>query len=250
MAVPTLSPLIIDSLRAQIAAAGLAGSLGEHLSTALLQECGLTMNAGMLVNDAGELASVAEQLHYPVVLKTAAVEHKSDVGGVILSIATADDLIAAYEELADRLGPEAYIAPMIDAPGVEMTLGAYRDPQRGPMVTLGLVAETAADIGAEDAETPSNLVMLAAPFGAATAQRALAGLEPQPPLDSAQGADAVDMNAFCEMAARLSALMHALADCVIEVDINPVKVGAWGVVGLDALVVLSDLPREDSTTCP
>ncbi len=241
MAAPTLSPLIVDNLRAQIAEAGLSGSLGEHLSTALLLECGLTMNAGMLVNDARELASVAEQLHYPVVLKTAAVERKLDVGGVILSIAAADDLINAYEELAGRLGPEAYVAPMIDAPGVEMTLGAYCDPQCGPMVALGGVAE--------DAGPSGNQVLLAAPFDAAAARGALAGLESPLTLGGAPEADGPDVSAFCEMAARLSALMHALADCVVEVDINPVKVGAWGVVGLDARVVLNDRLLKDSGNC-
>ncbi len=234
IAAPTLSAMIIDNLRAQIDEAGLSGSLGEHLSTALLLECGLTMNAGMLVHSAEELKSVAEQLHYPVVLKTAAaVEHKSDVGGVVLGIDSAEALQAAYADLAERLARSAYIAPMIDAPGVEMILGAHRDPQLGPMVVLGF--------GGVHAETLNDVAVLAAPFDAAAAERALAGLTLRPLLEGSRGAEPVDVHAFAEMAARLSSLVHALADRIVEVDINPVKVGAWGAVGLDALVVLDDV---------
>ncbi len=227
---PPLSPVIVDSLRAQLAESGLGGPLGEHLSTALLTECGLTMNAGMLVHSEEELKAVAEQLHYPVVLKTAAgIEHKTDARGVVLGIDSPWSLLDAYSDFAERLGAQAYIAPMIEAPGVEMILGASRDPQFGPMVVMGF--------GGIHAETLGDVAVLAAPFDAATARRALEKLSLRPLLDGARGAEPVDSQAFCEMAARLSAMVHALRDEIIEVDINPVKLGSWGVIGLDALVV-------------
>jgi hypothetical protein len=40
-------------------------------------------------------------------------------------------------------------------------------------------------------------------------------------------------------------MVVALADRVLEVDINPVKLGPWGVLGLDALVVLNEAPAVD-----
>ena len=230
LAPPQLSPVIVDNLRAQLAEAGLAGPLNEHLSTALLSECGVTMNTGMLVHDLEAIDRVAESLHYPVVLKTAAgIEHKSDVDGVVLGIDSPRALQAAYVDLAERLGPEAYIAPMIEASGVEMMLGSMRDPQFGPMVVLGF--------GGVHAETLNDVAVLAAPFDAESAGRALDRLALRPLLDGTRGAEAVDRQAFCEMAAHLSAMVYALRDVVVEVDINPVKVGPWGAVGLDALIV-------------
>ncbi|MGD8978327.1 MAG: acetate--CoA ligase family protein, partial [Gammaproteobacteria bacterium] len=175
---PLLSPVIVDNLRAQLAGAGLAGPVNEHLSTALLSECGLTMNAGMLVHGPADIESMAESLHFPVVLKTAAgIEHKSDVGGVVLGIDCAGALRSAYGELAERLGPQAYIAPMIEAPGVEMLLGSTRDPQFGPMVVLGF--------GGIHAETLNDVAVLVAPFDAEAAQRALDRLALRPLLDGA-----------------------------------------------------------------
>lgn len=227
---PRLSQVIVDNLRSQLVEAGLAGSLNEHLSTALLSECGLSMNAGMLVHSVEDIDGIAGSLHYPVVLKTAAgIEHKSDVDGVVLGIDSAGALRAAYADLARRLGPQAVIAPMIEAPGVEMFLGSMRDPQFGAMVVLGF--------GGIHAETLNDVVVLAAPFDADMAGRALEGLALRPLLDGGRGAEPVDRQAFCEMAARLSAMVHALREVIVEVDINPVKVGPWGAVGLDALVV-------------
>jgi acyl-CoA synthetase (NDP forming) len=227
---PELSPLIIDSLRRQLAEAGISGPLGEHLSSALLTECGLTMNTGMLVHSEDELRAVAEQVHYPVVLKTAAgIEHKTDARGVVLGIDSPWALQDAYAEFSERLGTQAYIAPMIDAPGVEMILGATRDPQFGPMVVLGF--------GGIHAETLADVAVLPAPFDGATARRALDSLALRLLLDGARGAEPVDVQAFCEMAARLSTMVYALREEIVEVDINPVKLGPWGVVGLDALVV-------------
>ncbi len=239
MAVPALSPFIVDNLRGQINDAGLSGSLGEHLSTALLSDCGLTMNAGMLVHSGDDVDAVADNLHYPVVLKTAEdIEHKSDVGGVVLDIDSAAALRSAYGELSGRLGATAYIAPMIEAEGLEMILGSTLDPQFGPMVVLGL--------GGIHAETLQDVAVLAAPFDAATAERALNNLKLQPLLGGARGAEPVDVHAFCEMAARLSVMVHALKDIVVEVDINPVKLGPWGVVGLDALVVCAEAPAKST----
>ena len=45
-----------------------------------------------------------------------------------------------------------------------------------------------------------------------------------------------------------SFMVYALRDVVVEVDINPVRVGPWGAVGLDALVVCE--PALPSTAAP
>ena len=44
--------------------------------------------------------------------------------------------------------------------------------------------------------------------------------------------------------ARLSAIAVAFADEFVEVDINPVKLGPWGVVGLDALIMYEPAASE------
>jgi acyl-CoA synthetase (NDP forming) len=238
MSPPFLSAVIVEELRAQLAGAGIEGSLGEYLSSALLTECGLIMNDSMLINSAEELTVLLDQLVYPVALKTAAVgmAHKSDSGGVLLNISDAQALQEAYADMASRLGAPVLVAPMISGGGIEMILGVARDPQFGPMVVLGF--------GGIYAEVMQDVTVLAAPFDAAAARRALDTLRMRPLLDGVRGEPPVDIDAYCEMAARLSALAHALRGEIREVDINPVKVASWGVVGLDALVICDSQEKE------
>ena len=171
-------------------------------------------------------------------LKTAerGVDHKSDVGGVVLPVDDARALHAAYADMANRLGADALVAPLIEGEGVEMILGVSRDEQFGPMVVMGF--------GGVHAEVLEDVAVLAPPFGATTARQALDGLRLRPLLDGVRGQPASDIEAFCDMAARLSAVAVAFAADISEVDINPVKLGPWGVIGLDALIMYEPAASE------
>jgi acyl-CoA synthetase (NDP forming) len=82
-------------------------------------------------------ADAAEEVGYPVALKTAAPEfaHKTDADGVRLDISSAQDLRTAYEDVSARLGPRVAIAAMAPR-GVEMHLGIVNDPMFGPLVLV------------------------------------------------------------------------------------------------------------------
>ncbi len=237
---PALSELVSTTLRTQLAQAQIEGALGEYLSSALLGECGLTMNDSVLLHSGEDLAELVQQLHYPVVLKTAVpgIEHKSDQGGVVLPISSAAQLQSEYDSMSARLGPEALVAPLIDAAGVEMILGVSPDAQFGPLLVVGF--------GGVHAEVLRDVSVLSVPVSAPQVESALRKLRLFPLLNGARGADPADIAGFCEMASRLSVFADAFRNEVQEVDINPVKVGAWGVVGLDALVVLktADAPSQ------
>jgi hypothetical protein len=177
-------------------------------------------------------AEIAEALRFPVVLKTAqpGIAHKSDVGGVVLNLADRAALDIACADMAGRLGPRLMVAPMVSGEGVEMILGIARDSQFGPTVVIGG--------GGVYTELIQDSVVLLPPFGVAQAIRALDRLKMRPLLDVARGREALAVEAFCEMASRLSLLAIELADCVAEVDINPVRLMVDDCIGLDALVVL------------
>ena len=121
------------------------------------------------------------------------------------------------------------VAPMVSGEGVEMILGIARDSQFGPTVVMG--------IGGVYAELVQDTVVLLPPFGVGQARRALDKLKMRAILGTARGRDALAVEAFCEMASRLSLLAIELADCVAEVDINPVRLMVDNCIGLDALVV-------------
>ena len=59
-----------------------------------------------------------------------------------------------------------------------------------------------------------------------------------PLLNGARGGFRMDINSYCEVAAKMSAIALAFADNVVEIDINPIQLNTKGCIGLDALVVL------------
>ena len=197
----------------------------------LLCDCGIPMVKVWPVNNEDELASLAPELSYPVVMKTAMpdIRHKSDVGGVRLNIDDERELLHVYKDLYGRLGNRVVVAPMYDDPGVEMILGLVTDDQFGPMIVMG--------IGGVHAELLQDVVTVAPPFDAATALRCLDRLKMRKLLDGVRGNPVVDIHAYCEAAALLSSIAVEFADRIAEVDINPVKVLEQSCVGLDALII-------------
>jgi len=214
------------------------GELSEAEAGEMLRDFGVPM-VGARVFEGPELpAGLADTLAFPVVLKTArpGIAHKSDVGGVVLDIADGAALARASAEMAARLGPRLLVAPMVRGEGVEMILGVARDQQFGPTVLIG--------IGGIHAELLQDTVVLLPPFGPTEARRALDRLAMRGLLAATRGRPALALERFCTAASRLSVLALELADCVSEIDINPMRLMADDCVGLDALVVTHNPQRE------
>ena len=206
----------------------------ETLASQCLANLGIPMLQSILVGSEKELALAGANVGFPLVLKTAQpeIDHKSDVGGVVLNIANQADLLKAYREMADRLGPKGMVAPMLQSSGIEMILGISRDSQFGPTVVTGF--------GGIFAEVLSDVAILIPPFNATAVKRVLENLSMADLLKGARGASKVDVDSYCEVAARLSEIAVAFSDTLVEVDINPIMLTADGCVGLDALMVLAD----------
>ena len=205
-----------------------SGALDEDSSLALLETWRIPAIPRIVVASADEARLAAAELGFPIVCKTAeGVLHKSDVGGVRLGLADEHSLLDAYGDMAARLGPRAVIAPMVER-GVELSLGMIRDPQFGPIVTVGA--------GGVLVELLDDRRAALAPFGRATARRLLDGLKLRRLLDGYRGRDAVDADRLADVIALFSVLAADLADLVAEIDVNPLVAGR-DIVALDALVV-------------
>ena len=208
--------------------------VSETLASQCLADLGIPMLQSVLVSSQDALQSAATRLGFPIVLKTAqpSIEHKSDVDGVVLNIINETQLLDAYRDMAERLGSAAMIAPMFHSDGVEMILGVSRDDQFGPVVVVGF--------GGIYAELLADVAVLMPPFDSAAVKRALQSLAMYDLLSGVRGALKLDVDSYCEAAAKLSLFALLFADTVAEVDINPIKVTADGCIGLDALMVLTD----------
>jgi len=237
----TAAPTQVDNKTLDTWRSRLAGglTLGEFDSLALLSDFGVTVSTAVEANSAEAAIAAAHRVGYPVVLKTAreGMLHKSDHGGVILGIADADQLQQMYDIMSHRLGEGVLVSAMAPA-GIEMILGVNRDPQFGPVVVIGF--------GGVLAETLNDVQFALPPFDVAHARRCVDRLRLRPLLDGVRGELPVDIDAFCELAARFSEMAAALGEVVMEADVNPLIVHTDGAIAVDGLIVGRDRREIDN----
>jgi acyl-CoA synthetase (NDP forming) len=206
------------------------GPLDEAEALALLGDWGVPVVAAEVAVDLEEAVAAAGRVGWPVALKTAApgVVHKSDVGGVRLGLDAPDRLVAAYAELAERLGPRVLVAAMA-GPGVELALGVVVDPQFGPLVMVGA--------GGVLVEVVRDRRFALPPVDHRQARDLLDRLAVRPLLDGVRGAPPADLDAVARAVVDLSVLAVDLGDRLAALDVNPLIAGPGGCVAVDALVV-------------
>jgi len=225
---PKVDQAVVEKWRALLNSPRL---IDEALGAELFADFDIPALPYKIAANADEAVSAAAGIGFPVVLKTAeeSIEHKSDVGGVVLNLQTPEDVEAAYNDIATRLGSRVAVTKMVTDPGVEMILGASQDEPFGPLVMLGF--------GGIYAETLKDAVFLLPPFDADTALRKLDELKLRPMLDGQRGAKPSDIKALAQAAAKFSVMIDTLRDEIGEIDINPLLVKENGCIALDALVV-------------
>jgi len=207
-------------------------TLDEYESSRLLSDFGFPINPVRLADSESDVLSAAAELGYPLALKTAepGILHKTDQQGVRLDIENENQSLAAYRDLANRLGKRVLISPMVRVTGVEMVIGMVRDEQFGPLLMLGF--------GGINVEVIRDVVYALPPFGKATARRLVDTLQLRSLLDGLRNRPAVDIDAYCQAAACFSILAASLGEDIDEVDVNPVIVHPDGCVAVDALLVV------------
>jgi acyl-CoA synthetase (NDP forming) len=208
---------------------------GEQLGE-LLRDYGIAVaRTGAAGSRAGALAAAAD-IGYPVVLKTdePGIAHKSDVGGVVLGIGDPDELRAAYQDLAERLGRRVLVCETIPA-GPELSLGLARDPELGPLLVVGA--------GGVLVELLADRAVALPPVSAAQAHQMLGTLRAARLLAGVRGQPAADLDAAAAAITGLSQLAAELGDVLEALDINPLICGPDRAVAVDALAV----PRPPAT---
>jgi acyl-CoA synthetase (NDP forming) len=215
------------------------GAIPEYGGKGWLRELGVRVPAGRLVQDLEQAHDAARAIGFPVVIKAqmTGLNHKSDVGGVIVGIKNADELAAAWDRLHANLSA-AIAKPVLDgvlveqmAPaGLEMVVGAKNDPGWGPVILVGLggvwiEALRAVELLPPDVTHARAVERIKAMRGAAL----LGPFRGQPPRD---------VNALADVVLTLGNAMRA-DPSIREIDLNPVMVFAAGAgaMALDALIV-------------
>ncbi len=209
--------------------------LNEVASKQALADCGVPIPVGQCVRaeDAGDAAN---RLGYPVVVKAVSnmLAHKTEVGGVRLNLASADEVnaaVAAMAGLSDRFLVEAMATGVV----AEVIVGLHHDAQFGLALTLGA--------GGIWVELLKDSVTLLLPATVADIRMALQSLKIWPLLNGFRGRPAGDVEALVVAIAAIALYGESNAGQLLELDVNPLLVLPLGrgVVAVDALIRLGEL---------
>jgi len=174
------------------------------------------------------LASV-DELNGPLVLKICdpLVLHKSDVGGVQVGLRDRAEVAAALTSMVE-LGNGPWLVEETSSAGPELVVGARRDPVFGPVVVVG--------IGGTSTEVYGDVAILsvpATPRQLASMTRDLIG---RALVEGHRGSASADPVAVGDVARALGDILCA-NDHVVELEINPLRITAQGLVALDAVII-------------
>ncbi len=186
-----------------------------------------------------EAVQKAKEIGYPVVLKihSEIITHKTEVDGVKLNLAGAEDVRAAFRAIESsatgKAGRDAFLGvtvqPMIRAQGYELILGSTVDSQFGPVILFGS--------GGQLVEVYRDRALALPPLNTTLARRLLEQTKVYKALKGVRGRRSVDLAALETLLVRFSELVIEQPR-IREIDINPLLASSDQLFALDARMVL------------
>jgi len=181
---------------------------------------------------------MSQKIGFPVVLKIASpdVIHKSDSGGVKLSLNNVAAVKKAYGEIMERvrkLYPNAIIygitVQKMARPGTEVIVGTSKDPQFGPVIMFGL--------GGIFVEVLKDVSFRVIPLNRRDAQEMIKEIKGYPLLQGMRGKEPVDIRALVDIILKISNLIEENPQ-IKEMELNPIFAYGDGAVAVDARIIL------------
>jgi len=190
----------------------------------LLASFGIKVAPTEVAETAEEAAALATSLGYPVVVKlhSFTITHKTDVGGVILNVQSAEEAKDAYRVIKSRM-TELGIEPQMQGvivqrmveEGAEVIIGVTEDPSLGHVIMFGL--------GGTYAELLEDTTARLLPITDQDAREMVGSVKMARLLTGYRGSAPLDTDSIENLLLRVSALVEAVPQ-IAEMDLNPVKV--------------------------
>ena len=195
----------------------------------LLRCCGIPAPDSRVVLTCDGLLGAARQLGYPLVLKGSGprILHKTEAGVIFTNLGDQAAALRAFAALEQQPDVEQIVVQQMVGPGVEMIVGASRDPAFGPVVVCGS-GGTQVEIWRDTSCRLAPLTHQSAceMLDETRGVRLLRGFRGTPPCDEA---------ALRNVIVRVSALVTSCPE-IQELDLNPVIVTTTGAWAVDARV--------------
>ncbi|MDQ2634180.1 MAG: acetate--CoA ligase family protein [Pseudomonadota bacterium] len=191
-----------------------------------------------VAGSADEAARLASGMGFPVVMKIVSPDilHKTEAGGVIVGVKSAEEAQAAYEKIianakaykADAKITGVQVQQMLTG-GQEVIIGAVTDGSFGKLVAFGL--------GGVLVEVLKDITFRLAPATRDDALSMLDGIQAAEMLKGVRGGDPVDRDALADMIVRVSQLVSDYPE-ISELDLNPVFATKDGAIAADVRIVV------------
>ena len=185
-----------------------------------------------------DAAIFAGEIGFPVVLKIVSPDiiHKSDAGGVLVNLKTAEEVKAGYRKILENTkkykADAAIVGVLVQemAPqSTEVIIGAVKDPQFGQTLMFGL--------GGIFVEVLKDVTFRVAPINEQDALEMVTGLKAYPLLKGYRNTPTADVNAIVSTLLSVSKLVLEHPE-IKELDLNPVMAYAKGAKTVDARIIL------------
>jgi acyl-CoA synthetase (NDP forming)/GNAT superfamily N-acetyltransferase len=227
----------IDRIRTIVASELAHRPEGTWLDTVVASEIvditGVPVNKIVLALDEDSAIDAAQTIGFPVCLKAANpnLVHRSDVGGVHLSLRDDFNVAAAFRSIEHSVRSEmnGVLVQAMSLPGVEMIVGIQNNPAFGPIVLVGA--------GGRTAELWRDTALHLAPLSRSAARNMLKTLRCFPLLTGFRGGPLGDIEALVDVIVRVAQLGAEVPE-IVELDINPVIVHMTGLSAVDIKIRL------------
>ncbi len=214
--------------------------LTEVESKELLSESGIPVMDTQLARTRTEATKVAQEMGLPVVLKIVSPEvtHKSDVGGVKVGLDSLrqvrgafDSIVTSTKEAVPSATIEGVSVQKMADPGVEIIIGANKDPQFGHVIMFGL--------GGVLVEMLKDVSLRLVPLTPRDAREMVREIKSLPLLQGYRQYPACSLESIEKALLDLSSFLEKHEE-VRELDLNPIFCYSDGLVAVDARVVLEE----------
>lgn len=208
--------------------------IGLVESIGLCRRHGIRFAKGTPVANPKELEKALKSGKFPIVMKIISkkASHKTEVGGVITGISSAEQGARAFKEMKNAANKKRIdfsgVLVQEQAEGIEVIIGAKRDPQFGPVILFGL--------GGIFVEVFKDFALRIAPVSGKEALRMIEETKGAALLHGARGAKPVNVKAIAGIICAASKMMLS-EPSIMELDLNPVFASPKSAIAVDARVI-------------
>lgn len=206
-----LPEMDLPAIRSLVNAAS-NGFLNQDACRELLEAAGIELVKQREYTDSKQLATLKDNMRFPIVMKVTGPVHKTEVGGVILNIHDENQAMDAFNQLMKIPDAKGVLVQEM-LKGEELYCGAVKQGDFGHVVLCGL--------GGIFLELLNDTASALAPMSQLEVSTMVESLKGYALIEGYRNKKGLDKNKYIDIIMRIGALVH-LAPEIAELDLNPI----------------------------